>query len=206
LEENEMERLRSAPSPPADARWPLTRAASSMWAFSDESERADRMLVGVVLVPTGALDAARAELRGLLLAGQRRIHTGDESPRRRRVLLDVVSGLDAAAIVLRLRRSAGTDRLEARRRLLAAACTEVCGCRVGAWILDDTDPAQRARDRRTIGTAHAGLDPEHRPVYGHQPGYTEPMLWAADALCWAVGAGRDWRRRVAAVVEVRDLP
>jgi hypothetical protein len=33
----------------------------------------------------------------------------------------------------------------------------------------------------------------------------EPLLWAADAVCWATGAGRDWRRRVAGFTEVRDL-
>ena len=31
------------------------------------------------------------------------------------------------------------------------------------------------------------------------------LLWAADAICWAAGAGGDWRRRIAGVLTVRDL-
>jgi hypothetical protein len=31
------------------------------------------------------------------------------------------------------------------------------------------------------------------------------MLWAADALSWAVGAGGDWRRRVDMIVTIRHV-
>lgn len=41
--------------------------------------------------------------------------------------------------------------------------------------------------------------------YDHRPAQAEPMLWAADAICWAAGAGGDWRRRIAGVLTVRDL-
>ena len=51
-----------------------------MWAFSDESERANRMILVVAMAPPSAVHAARAQLRELLLPGQRRIHTSDESP------------------------------------------------------------------------------------------------------------------------------
>lgn len=93
-----------------------------MWAFSDESERADRMLVGVVLVPPASAPAVRAELRGLLLPGQRRIHTAKESLRRRRTLLDTVVRIDGlSAVMLRYRRPQGIDRVQGRRLLLTAA-------------------------------------------------------------------------------------
>jgi hypothetical protein len=110
-----------------------------MWAFSDESERGQRMLLAVVFVPSGALDGARAELRKLLLPGQRRIHTSDESSRRRRLLLDAVAG-------------------------------------------------------------------PHCPAYDHRPARTEPLLWAADAVCWAVGAGPEWQRRLRGAVELHNVP
>jgi hypothetical protein len=159
------------------------------------------MLLAVVFVPTAALEGARADLRKLLLPGQRRIHTYQESPRRRRILLDTVAGLEAAAVVFGLRRSSVTKtETEGRRLLLTAAGAEVCNRQVSVWVLDDVEPVQRARDRQAVRGVIGDL------VYDHRPGYAEPLLWAADAICWAVGAGRDWRRRVDAMVEVRNGP
>jgi hypothetical protein len=118
-----------------------------VWAFSDESERANVMLVGVVLVPTAAVDAARVGLRGLLLPGQRRVHTAKESSRRRRALLDTVSGIQGlSGVVLRHRRSQGVTRARCRHLLLQATTGLVVGSGVTAWTLDDQDPATRVRD------------------------------------------------------------
>ena len=44
------------------------------WAFSDESERADRMLFGTVFVDAQHTYELRKQLRALLLPGQRRVH------------------------------------------------------------------------------------------------------------------------------------
>jgi|SRR5687768_1265152 len=169
-----------------------------MWAFSDESERGNRMFLAVVFVLAAFLDGPRAELRKLLLPGQRSIHTRLESPRRRRVLLNAVANLDATAVVFRLRRSTGT-KTEARRRLLTAAGAEARNRGAIMWVLDDVDFAQRARDRQAIQLMLRDL------AYDHRPGRTEPLLWVADAICWAVGAGSDWRRRISAVIELRDM-
>jgi len=38
-------------------------------------------------------------------------------------------------------------------------------------------------------------------VFEHRQGSDEPMLWVADAVTWAVGAGGRWRQAVDAVVE-----
>jgi len=178
-----------------------------MWAFSDESERADRMLVGLVLIPTVSAPEVRAGLRGLLLAGQRRIHTAKESPRRRRALLDALARVERlTGVVLTYRRPVGIDRVAGRHRLLMAAAELVVDQGVTAWTLDDVHPAQRVRDRASIEAALRRLRCDPEPVYDHRRSHTEPLLWAADALCWAVGAGGDWRRRVAAIIEMRALP
>jgi len=177
-----------------------------VWAFSDESERADLMLVGVVLVPPAAVDAARASLRGMLLPGQRRVHTAKESARRRRGLLDTIGNIDAlSAIVLRHRRVLGLSRPAVRHLLLQAATGLVVGSGVTAWTLDDQDPATRARDRASIAHALVGVEPTLHPSYDHRPAPAEPLLWAADAVCWAAGAGADWRRRIDRLLTVRDI-
>ncbi len=176
--------------------------AQPLWAFTDESERAGLMLLGVLILPAGAIHDARRELRGLLLPGQRRIHTSDESARRRRLLLDVIRTLEAQTIIWTLRRPPGLGRVEARDLLLGAAVRELTSRRVVSWLLDGQDPAQQARDRGAIGRALPAAAPGM--VYDHRSSTGEPLLWAVDGVVWAVGAGRDWRRR-AGEVDVREL-
>lgn len=131
-----------------------------MWAFSDESERANVMVFAVVLVEPGAVDDARGALTALLLAGQRQVHTAKESARRRRALLDTVARVeDLSAVVLRYRRPQGVDRVAGRHLLIQAATGLVVGSGAANWILDDQDPAQRARDRASIAHALGGVDP-----------------------------------------------
>jgi hypothetical protein len=164
------------------------------------------MLVGVVLVPPGAVTDTRSSLRGLLLPGERQVHTAKESPRRRRVILDTIAGIeDLTAVVIRYRRPPAVDRTRARHLLLQAATGLALSAGVTSWVLDDQDPAQRARDRTAIAHALAGVDHELRPTYDHRPSRDEPLLWAADAICWAVGAGGDWRRRITSVLTVRTI-
>ena len=165
-----------------------------MWAFSDESERGGRMLFGVLMLRIGAVAGARNELRRLLLPGQRRVHTSDESARRRRVLLDLVAGLPGHAIVFELRRPMGVNRVEARDRLLTEAARTVVRAGVTTWTLDDQHPVQAVRDRRQIDGAFANV--EHSPAYDHRPAPAEPLLWAIDAIVWAIGAGSPWSQRI----------
>src|SRR5262245_11126631 len=40
-------------------------------------------------------------------------------------------------------------------------------------------------------------------TYDHRSSDTDPALWAADAVCWAVGAGGHWRRRIDPVLTRR---
>jgi len=179
-----------------------------MWAFSDESERANKLIMAVVFASPSEVHDARVAMRGLLLPGQQRLHTSDESARRRRALLDAVArigGLDAVA--LRLRRPKGADRVACRRVLVEAAARLVLEHGATAWTLDDMPPAARNRDRNTIGHAVANLptNPGRRLVYDHRSSRLEPMLWHADLVAWAVGAGGDWYRRIAPITEVRDV-
>jgi hypothetical protein len=177
-----------------------------VWAFSDESERGGTMLLSVLMIEPGAVEVARRTMRNLLLSGERRVHTAKESPPRRRVLLEAVGHLEGtSSVVLRLRRAPGVERRRARHLLLQAATGLALASGVATWTLDDQDPAQRSRDRASIAQALAGVDAHLRPTYDHRPSHGEPLLWAADAICWAVGAGGDWRRRVDHLVAVQDL-
>jgi hypothetical protein len=107
--------------------------------------------------------------------------------------------------MVRYRRPAGLGRLAARHLLLQAATGLVVGSGATAWALDNQDPAQVVRDRVSIAHALEGVDRRLHPSYDHRPASSEPVLWAADAICWAVGAGGDWQRRLGGVVTVRDI-
>jgi hypothetical protein len=61
------------------------------------------------------------------------------------------------------------------------------------------------RDRASIAHALEGVDRGLHPTYDHRLASSEPMLWAADAIGWAFGAGGDWQRRLGDVVTVRDI-
>lgn len=176
-----------------------------MWAFSDESERAATMLVAVAVLDPKHVSPARTAMRALLLPGERRVHTAKESARRRRVILDAVAGLDGLDVtVIRYRRPAGVDHVAGRRTLIDAAAELVIAAGVTSWTLDDIPPSQRARDRNTIGHVLARHQTS-RVVFDHRPSRGEPLLWAADAVAWAVGAGGDWKRRVDPVVSIIDI-
>jgi hypothetical protein len=140
-----------------------------VWAFSDESERANRVLLAVVLARPPVVHATRAELRGLLLPGQRRIHTSDESARRRRILLDTLARIDGlSTVAFCYRRPMGVDHVEARAILLDAATRHVTDKGVRAWTLDNQDPPQRARDRATIAAALRTSTVARPLVYDHR--------------------------------------
>jgi hypothetical protein len=176
-----------------------------MWAFSDESERAAVMLMTVVTVPPARVEIARATMRSLLLPGERRIHAAKESPPRRRQILDHIARSDQmAATVLRYRRLAGIDRVTGRKALIEATTNLVVESSVSLWTLDDIPPSQRSRDRNIIGHALARAG-AHQIIFDHRRSHEEPLLWAADAICWAVGAGGDWRRRVQPIVTIVDV-
>ena len=177
-----------------------------MWAFSDESERSGTMLLSVVVIRPADIAAARVRLNALLLPGQRRVHTAKESARRRHIVLDTVAHIDGlSSVVLLHRRRAGVEKRTGRHLLLQAATGLVVGSGATVWVLDNQNPAQAARDRASIAHALGGLDPHLHPTYDHRASRTEPLLWAADAVCWAVGAGGEWRRRLGDATAIREI-
>ena len=110
---------------------------------------------------------------------------------------------DGVAVVHTFRRPSNVNRVEARRLLLTAAALDVTTRTVVTWVLDSQHEHQAAMDRITLDRALRGL--AGAPVYDHRPAATDPLLRAVDAIVWAYGAGGDWRRRIAHLVDVRPL-
>ena len=169
------------------------------WAFSDESERANRMLFGAVLVEAQHTYELRRELRGLLLPGQRRVHMAKEGSRRRRVVLDAGVGLELPVTVFEIRRPNGMTRPDARALLLAATAELVTERGARFWVLDNIEESQMRRDELQLHGAGT------EAVFDHRQSHEEPLLWIVDVVLWAYGAGGDWKRRVESVTEVRRI-
>jgi hypothetical protein len=97
------------------------------------------------------------------------------------------------------------DRVAARAVLLGAAAQLIVDRAVIAWTLDNMHPAERATDRHIIDRRLRRADPAMPTMFEHRPAHEEPLLWAVDAVCWATGAGGDWRRRIETILTVVDL-
>ena len=163
------------------------------------SERADRMLFGTVFVEAQRTHELRKQLRSLLLPGQRRVHMAKEGARRRRIILDAVVALELLVSVLELRRPNGVTRPEVRALPLSVAADLVAERSSRFWVLDNIEDSQMRRDELQLHGA--GVE----AVFDHRPSHEEPLLWVVDVALWAYGAGGDWKRRSAPIVDVRRI-
>ncbi|MBY8848247.1 hypothetical protein [Saccharothrix longispora] len=170
----------------------------STHVFVDESRRSSYLLVAA-LVDTRRLVAVRSLMRGLRVPGERRLHFKSESDTVRK---DVVGRLVDAG--LRCRVYQGRGPVEAVRqvclaRLVADLVEEGA---VERLVLDARGPAEDRVDRRVITRSLRGCGvPDDSISYEHLASHGDPALWVPDAVAWCQGAGGDWRRRVAPVVE-----
>jgi hypothetical protein len=169
----------------------------TLHAFVDESQRRGTYLMCAVLVQPNQLGVVRSAMRSQLLAGQRRLHFAHESKRRRRAILAAVTDLQAEARIY-----LSADRPDrARERCLSALIDDLVAAGADRLVLESRSAAD-VIDRRAIARRLAG-----RPgtmTYEHLRGHEEPVLWLADAVAWAYGAGGAWRSRVS-VARVRAL-
>jgi hypothetical protein len=76
---------------------------------------------------------------------------------------------------------------------LAEGCTRL--------VLDARGENGDRADRRTISRVLQRHDAVDKMVYEHLRSHEDPALWIPDVLAWCHGAGGDWRRRIAQIVQ-----
>ena len=170
-------------------------------AFVDESVRGQRYLMSCVLVDVRHLPALRPTVEELAWFGGR-VHFHNESKRRRGQILEAFAALPIQVDVVVVQRSHGVTEFAARHQCLTAIVQRLSAEKVSHLTLesrmDDRD------DRRTIGQVRKTEPPL---VFEHRPGAADPMLWVADGIAWAVGAGDIWRDLVQPVLrDELELP
>ncbi|MFN0089285.1 MAG: hypothetical protein ACKVWR_03300 [Acidimicrobiales bacterium] len=153
-------------------------------------------------VPTKALASVARSINAQIPRGQRRLHLSAEGEKRRREILHVIVSLMVSATVYQAAYDRRSDDQPVRDRCLEVLIGDALTRPVLAVVVDSRGPARDRRDRLTIARALAGSG---RPTYEHRGSRDEPLLALPDAVGWAEGAGRDWRRIVRTITEVRTV-
>jgi hypothetical protein len=175
---------------------------TEVFAFVDESLRPGRYLLACVVIGEDDVGAARRQAGKLLLRGQRTVHFQDEGDRRRRAIIGSLAEVSMAATVYSCRHRLGRGAEAARAACLATAVTDLQATGKAVHLLIESRDTADRFDRATIvGTR------ERVPhlTFEHVRPTEDPLLWVPDCLAWAVGAGGEWRRRVADWTVTREV-
>lgn len=176
----------------------------SVHVFVDEVRRADYVLC-VAIVPADDLARARRVMRELKPGNRRRLRMHDEGAASwRRIIAEFRRSEPVAAAHLWIARIGGrperTVRDECFRNLIPGVLE------LGATRVVVESCAQDAQDRGVIGDALASRRALGTVRYDVVPATTDELLWAADVIAWAYGAGTTYRRAIADLVTVHRVP
>lgn len=155
-------------------------------AFVDESIRGQRYLMGCILVEARSLPFVRPVVESLALHGGR-VHFHNESARRRRLILGAFAELPVEAMVVIAQRRHGVTLFDARERCVSWIVGVVQSRAVPRLVIESRH--DDSEDERTIRRARRS---EPHMVFEHRLAAEEAMLWIADGVTWAVGAGAAW--------------
>jgi hypothetical protein len=163
-------------------------------AFVDESVRGRRYLMACVMAEARHLPELRMAMRAL--AVHERVHFNNESARRKRVVLSAIAEMPIGVFVAITQRGHGATEFAARNACLTVVVERVQRHDVPRLVIESRDD-DREDERHLVRVRQ----PEPWLVFEHRRASAEPMLWVADAIAWAHGAGTNWRLHVESVVE-----
>jgi len=163
-------------------------------AFVDESIRGQRYLMGCVLLEAHHLAEVRSTMADLAVF--ERVHFNNESQRQKTRVLEAIATMPVSVLVVVFHRRQGLTEFAARAACLTAIVDRLQTGSVGRLVIESRDD-----DREDVRQLLRIRRPHPPLVFEHRQGSDEPMLWVADAVTWAVGAGGRWRQAVDAVVE-----
>ncbi|MGN6238183.1 MAG: hypothetical protein ACTHNI_00445 [Cellulosimicrobium cellulans] len=186
-------------------------------AFGDESASRRQMDPGVYMFAAAVLEPARvvsvrAQMRDLLLPGQKKVHWREDRDRRHSVVVDAIAQAGVEALVVVRQGPDGESDERRRRKTLERFVPELEALGCAHLVLESRGPADDRRDRVMLDALRARqLSTSLR--LDHTPGPGEPLLWIADAVCGAVTADRtgdpqwlDRLRRSTEVITIEDRP
>lgn len=172
--------------------------------FVDESCRGDYLLCAAV-VPVADLASARRRMRELKPNNRDRLHMKAEGRTRDRILSRFVQSppIDQAHIFVGALRGTQCSQRQARNRCLAALGAFAAEHGVTRILIESC--SQDKQDlAAVVGALVAKSAAERVRVAVDRPTAHE-MLWAADLVAWAYGAGGAARIAIAPLVTVHPV-
>ena len=164
-------------------------------AFVDESIRGQRYLMSCVLVEARHLTQVRRATAALVDEGKR-LHFHQELNSMRRTALELIATMPVRVTVVVSSRRHGVSEFHARDACLAEIVRQLQDRSVPRLTVES-----RQDDRDDERTIVRNRRPEPALTFDHRQGQSEPILWVADAVAWAFGAGNRWMPLVDHVVE-----
>jgi len=162
-------------------------------AFVDESVRGPRYLMACVMAEVRHLPEMRLTMRDLAL--HQRVHFNNESTARKRMVLSVITTMPITAFIAVAQRGLGVTEFAARNACLAAIVAQVQRRNIPLLVIESRDD-DREDERQLVRVRR----PEPWLSFEHRLPDHEPMLWVADAIAWAQGAGSKWRTLIEPVI------
>ncbi len=169
-------------------------------AFVDESIRGQRYVMGCVPVEARHLAMLRPAIESLAVTTSR-IHFNNESAKQKRLVLDAIAQMPVQVFATVCRKDHHVDEYRARAESVAEIVRRAQQLAVTNLILES-----RQDDRDDVRVITRVRQPQPILRFEHRPGKQERMLWAADAVTWAIAAGPAWSGRLGAVLtDVIDI-
>lgn len=140
------------------------------------------------------LPELRTAMKGL--AVHDRVHFNNESQRRKRLVLSEIREMPVGVLVVVAHRGHGVSEFSARNACLSSVVEQLQLRGVTRLTIESRDDDRE--DQRHLLRVRRREQPL---VFEHRAADSEPLLWVADAIAWAHGAGAGWRQLIEPIVE-----
>jgi hypothetical protein len=172
--------------------------------FVDEGKRGGDLLCAAI-VPSSDVAAARRAMRALKPGNRRRLHMHSEGASRRHQILARFIAMQPISAAHPWRAPIlGRPERHVRDDCFRGLVDGVLGLDARRIVVESC--AQDRQDEQVIGASLAHAGAIGRVTYAVVPAESDELLWAADLVTWAYGAGGRARDAVAGLLTVRDLP
>lgn len=182
----------------------MAARVSTVEVFVDESRRRDYLMCAAV-VASGDIAAARKTMRDLKPRNRDRLHMKDESRSRDQIIRDFMRQrpITAAHIYVGALAGTGLSEREVRTRCLQALAQHAA--EMGATRILVESCSQDKQDHTALTGALADVGALGRVRADIDRPTSHELLWAADLIAWAYGAGGTSRAHVQPLVTVHTV-
>lgn len=155
--------------------------------FVDET-KSSSLVFAASIVPDARAKSVRADLRKLLLRGQRSIHFAKESDRRRKQILSIISTLEIPTHIF----DTGLKPSGASREFGLLALLDHLK---PSNICLELDVSSLQRDQVVLSNFENLACAQQREFrYGFEIPSREPLLWLPDLFAWCYQRGGDYKK------------